>query len=739
MSHLSILSAPLPDLTHTTKDDIFLASSHASTSRHTLAVPDSFVRPSRLRSDSIHPTQSGAISLPGSPCSSSFPQRPGFRRAATSAAVSTISTAESRFDELHYSQTHFSRSTLLVYPESESTVRAVSGEVGAEEDIRELLLASSDEESSAPPSTPGIDSSRIPPRGSSVSLARAKQSMDSEKSALLLPEPITLLAPPATQNHERRTGWKMSHSSSELAGEAPRTSISSYRDDHSIRSGSTSTGSSSKRRSKILMKIIPFARETPAPPAADPSQRFGTFPRVRSKDVDEPVETLAARFCDLSTSALSPPNSASSVNSTFSLSNGSTPATSPELSLPDLPNGRGSGSYGRRARCPRRPSSLDSVRSLFSMSSGHQTTAPKPITAEESEWEKVLQDAEKRASWQSSINHRPRQHTPSTPNPHARIASYQMSWPRSGPRPASAQQHQQNGLLLEHMFVDAGDDGQYGRGSYSAVSAGGGEGSWSLPVSVAGSRHASVADGSLGHSRSMQFALGDDGEQGRFGTLPRVKSRRPSATAVRGDPAPFELKSAPRNAAVQGTSSLGRATLRKRAVPDAASMWQVGRRRSSGLAPPLSATTRMPTIPQGHSRDSSLVDEPPTDDPPWLGIDPYAQPSYQQDSLTPPTDGEYLPFRFYARRESQDVLVRLANAASAAAPVFNLHPFQSRARRPSMGARSASSYELYKRSFACPDVPMEAEDDDLFEDDDGNGWCRRRSTVASVQVAPTVG
>ena len=121
--------------------------------------------------------------------------------------MSTISTTteSSRFDQLHYSQTHFSRSTLLVYPDSEATQRA-SGQVAAEEDIRELLLASSDEESSAPPSTPGIDSSRIPPRGSSVLVVRAaKQSMDSDKSALSLPEPIHLLAPPATQEN-RRTG-----------------------------------------------------------------------------------------------------------------------------------------------------------------------------------------------------------------------------------------------------------------------------------------------------------------------------------------------------------------------------------------------------------------------------------------------------------------------------------------------------------------------------------------------------
>lgn len=73
--------------------------------------------------------------------------------------------------------------------------------------------------------------------------------------------------------------------------------------------------------------------------------------------------------------------------------------------------------------------------------------------------------------------------------------------------------------------------------------------------------------------------------------------------------------------------------------------------------------------------------------------------------------------------------------------MFNLHPFQSCPRRPSMGGRSASSYELYKRSFSRPDVPeavtgSEPEDGDPLDVDDGNGWCRRRSTFASVALLP---
>ena len=90
----------------------------------------------------------------------------------------------------------------------------------------------------------------------------------------------------------------MSQPGSELACQAARTSGvgQHHHDDGSIRSNASN--SSSKRRSRILMKILPFVRETPTPPAADPSRRFGTFPRSRSKH-DEPSETLTERFADL--------------------------------------------------------------------------------------------------------------------------------------------------------------------------------------------------------------------------------------------------------------------------------------------------------------------------------------------------------------------------------------------------------------------------------------------------------
>ncbi|GAC94888.1 hypothetical protein PHSY_002461 [Pseudozyma hubeiensis SY62] len=206
MSHLSVLSAPLSKPTRRSEDDAYFTTQACSSSNSTLAIPNNFLKPSRSRSNSFLPKLGGVSSLPASPIASCFPQRPGFRRAATSAAVSTVSTCadSTRFDELHYSQTHFSRSTLLVYPGPESNTQIDGSRAEAEEDIRELLLASSDEESSAPPSTPGIDSSRIPPRGSSVLVSHPKQSMESEKSTLSLPEPITLLAAPTPQVHENR-------------------------------------------------------------------------------------------------------------------------------------------------------------------------------------------------------------------------------------------------------------------------------------------------------------------------------------------------------------------------------------------------------------------------------------------------------------------------------------------------------------------------------------------------------
>ena len=208
MSHISILSLPLPSITRRSEDNATYFQ-QASSSKQSLTVPlDS--RLLRSSSNTNHPIDikhtspvAWAISLPASPISSGFPTRPAFRRAYTSTAASSISNSgeSSRFDDLHYSQTHFSRSTLLVYPDSRSTYQAececVVGETG--EDIRELL-ASSDEESSAPHSTPAFDGAKIPPRGSSQ-LTRNKVSMESEKSTLSLPEPITILSPPGAKRN----------------------------------------------------------------------------------------------------------------------------------------------------------------------------------------------------------------------------------------------------------------------------------------------------------------------------------------------------------------------------------------------------------------------------------------------------------------------------------------------------------------------------------------------------------
>ncbi|SPO31012.1 uncharacterized protein UTRI_05351_B [Ustilago trichophora] len=784
MSHISILSAPLPSITRTSEDDAYFTS-QASSSKQSLTVPESFLRPSRSRSNSIHPKQNATSSLPGSPVASSFPQRPAFRRAVTSSAATSVSTAEStRFDDLHYSQTHFSRSTLIVYPDSETTVQACSGPE-PEEDIRELLLASSDEESSAPPSTPGFDSARIPPRGSSASFIRNKQSMESEKSTLSLPEPITLLAPPAAQNSPlRRNGLKMSQSSTELACEAPRASMNSHHDARSIRSNASSAGSF-KRRSRILMKIIPFARESSsaASPLPDHGQKFSTFPRIRSKvSDDEPMETLAARISDLNTDPLSPPLSATSVKSTFSSITGgmvsSSPATSPEMGHPDLPGTHRSGSHDRRDGCRLKgTSSLESVRSLFSSSSS-QSLNTKAL--EESEWEKTLEDAASRASWHSSINHRPRQHTLSNASSskkpsHKRNVSNQSTWPRAISNPV----HQRDSLLLEHVFVDASDDGsasQYAASSYSGYPVGD-DGGWS----VAGSRQHSFAWSNYSaQSRPAYIAPMENAGQGRFGTLPRVKTRRPSTTGTsfRGEPAQFELKppsltTPPSRSAALGTASLGRATsLRRRAVPDAASIWHMGRRRSSGIGFHSNngsfsggGTARMmPTIPQGHSRETSLADSVVNDETPsWAGIDPYTQDpaephprgysissSARQDSLASDGSGDFIPLRvFPARRESQDDLALLnfrrrssnsstsansTNDPAATRPVFNLHPFQ---KRPQIG-RSFSSQEAFRRHADVPEpVTSETEDGNLR--DDGEGWCRRRSSfTTSLVPAPSL-
>lgn len=234
------------------------------------------------------------------------------------------------------------------------------------------------------------------------------------------------------------------------------------------------------------------------------------------------------------------------------------------------------------------------MRSLFSMSSGGHGAVNVKANTEETEWEKVLEEAEKRASWQSSINYRPRQHG-KVVGKGERTASYQMSWPRAGAGPAAREGVGCCWSMCLSMRVRRGCC-MGGRGARRVLWG------WSLPVSVAGSRHASVASA----QRLSHVAVGEDDGQGRFGTLPRVNTmllRREAAASY---------------STVQGTALLGRATLRRRQIPDAASIWQLGRRRSSGLAHSNSfsgSTRTMPAIPQGHSRETSLVDDL-TEDPP---------------------------------------------------------------------------------------------------------------------------
>lgn len=458
----------------------------------------------------------------------------------------------------------------------------------------------------------------------------------------------------------------MSQSSSELVGEVARTSVSSgtlrpQYDDQSIRSNAStkSGGGSFKRRSRILIKIIPFARDPPpTPSAAEQSQRFGTFPRTRGKHSheQEEVEMLAERFSDLNTLA-SPPLSASSFKTSFSMSqSGSTPATSPEMGgQNELPRPSSSSSYGRKSGCYGRrlkgASSRESVRSIFSSNSSSSLKAALS-QAEENEWEKTLEEAASRASWHSSINHRPRPHNQST-WPKAFAPSTSSS--TSSPAAASTSQGKSEGLLLEHMFVDATgeDDVGYAESSYSGY-----------PVD--GSRQGSVAE-SLASRPSIS----------KFGSLPRMKGRRSSISRVN-----------PALGQVLGTSSLGRATTLRRRQQAVQDVWSMGyRRRSSAQAGGSflagGATRMMPTIPQGHSRENSRADgEEEEEDlvleaPSWAGIDPYSQPDVfsrgysftsttsstgglgagvgRHDSLSSDGSGEFIPLRF-GRRESQDDL-----------------------------------------------------------------------------------
>lgn len=539
------------------------------------------------------------------------------------------------------------------------------------------------------------------------------------------------------------------------------------------------------------MKIIPFAREhsNQTPAQNEKESRFNSFPRLRSKDQDEPIETLAERFSDLTSGPLlSPPLSASSFRSTFSSSpsggTSSSPATSPELGQLELSSKQRSGSHGRR---PKSSSSRESVRALFHSASSHSLNAKATQQSQESEWEKELREAAERASWHSSINHRPRPQSSGTQSKHA--APKQSTWPRTISSPV----HQRDSLMLGHVFVDASDDGrssQYSSSGYDSLSG--------LPMSACPSQ-ASNASSAAQYSLPPRPAYttpaaerSDNNGQGKFGTLPRVKVRRPSTTgtSVRGEPASFELKapSMPTTNHARGTASLGRSTtLSRPPVTDAASIWQMGRRRSSGIGGSFSAggaTRMMPTIPQGHSRDNSRADSNADDEAySWLGIDPYAQGdevfargysvrSARQDSMGSDGSGEIVPLRLGSwRRESQDDLALLGNrrrsssnassassvspgAVGGAAPVFNLHPFQ---KRPGIvrsstsqvvsssspvspiflvprGAGGGEERRRFSRSATVPDVPeavtSDGEDNDAL--DVSAGWCRRRSTFSSA-------
>lgn len=612
----------------------------------------------------------------------------------------------------------------------------------------------------------------------------------------------------------------MSQSSPKLVGEAPRTrSISSsHDDDGSIRSNAHSDGLL-KRHSRILMKMIPFTREAPsvAQFTAHRAPRFGTFPRVRA-ETEEKVEALAEHFSKLNADPLSPPLSISSYVST-----GSTPETSPELLLLDLPTGHGSGGYSQRHKSA---SSRESIRTFFPapslprlisrpgsqsresgrinssnpMSHGSHPKLSSPT--KESEWKKTLNYAAGRASWQSSISHRPRKQQAAASISFSRsttASGNQSTWPR-----ISNPIHRHNTLLLEHMFVDAGDDGQLGQYTTSSLSAFASEndGPCSLMRCSADSRQeysrrSSVAIASKASTSSPVEWPQVNSCPGRFSAMPSVKPRRPSTTGswMRCESAQFGFKTALQRAAssavecthvVIGTASLGRAaSLRKRTIPNAASIWQKGGRRSSGVGVAAATatatgafstsgvTSMMPTIPQGHTRDSSLADTIGDDGDehgsmPWLGLDPYAQDradtlarysiSQLSDGLTSDAGlGEFVPFRFYTRRESKDDIAQLdlarrrsSNESDAGqGPVFNLDPFRrsSASRRPSW-PRGVVSYEGYHRTFTRPDVPeavtgSEAEDADADADENqtqtylnGDGWCRRRSTFSTVFLRP---
>jgi hypothetical protein len=140
----------------------------------------------------------------------------------------------------------------------------------------------------------------------------------------------------------------------------------------------------------------------------------------------------------------------------------------------------------------------------------------------------------------------------------------------------------------------------------------------------------------------------------------------------------------------------------------------------------------MPTIPQGHSRETSRADSVDEGiDPCEVGEELFARGySVRHDSLASDGSGEWIPLRFGSwRRESQDDLALLTPARRdsfvqrGAAPVFNLTPF----RRPTLDAG-----RRYSRSAQVPDVPEAVTSASETEEEgiDLDGWCRRRSTFS---------
>lgn len=601
-------------------------------------------------------------------------------------------------------------------------------------------------------------------------------------------------------------------------------------DRHDISSSPSGSETPSKRRSRFVMKIIPSfgaPKDSPPPSARSSSQerRFNTFPRVRpataGAEVEEPVETLATHFSVMAwqQNTLSPPSSASSYTTTFSSSQGgSSAATSPEMTNGDLPGSVGRASWGKKDGSKvRAASSRESLRTFFSQhnSPNSSTQTLSKITqqcSDEADWEKTLEDAATRASWQSSISHRPRQKHRYTPS-----SNPQSTWPRIISSPV----HQRDSLMLEHVFVDASDDGasSYASSAYSgypmdnescsSLPMGPSLSSASFASSVFVGNQSQRAPGSpLVHGNAPMTAVPmisissasskSERPKRAFDTLPRASKgriQRPSTTgsSVRGEPVAFGLRNGEafntsRSAAspvLSGSASLGRVTdkQKKRPYLDPNVMWSMGRRRSSGriegLPPSPSSVTvpttanTMPTIPQGHSRETSLADDDDEQQPlqtgqtladgrmvilpsfsaPHLGA--FGRKISIAASEYSDEGGDFIPLRLGSlgrRASSQDPVRHLAPASSIGpdrpikfdltsfqtAPLAAKEPAGSRLLTPPITPRTSSCVggtldRRFSRSGLVPDVPetaSEAEDGDLLDYDYNTTGRRRRSTFS---------